>query len=96
VLKIIFEAIDNINEELRLEGERAIVKAPATVLFGSNSKLDSLGLINLIVAIEEKIEEEYDVNITLADEKAMSQMDSPFKTVESLVNYICSILEEVN
>jgi len=61
---------------------------------GSSSKLDSLGLINIIVAVENNIENEFDTTITLADERAMSQENSPFRTVGSLADYIELLLEE--
>ena len=89
---LVFRAIDEINQQLPIEDH--LEKSLDAVLLGINSKLDSLGLINLIVAVEQNIEDEFDVTITLADEKAMSQKHSPFRTVESLVNYIRLLLEE--
>ena len=65
-----------------------------TTIYGNDSRLDSLGLINLIVAVEQNIEDEFDVNITIADERAMSQKHSPFRTIESLANYIEMLLKE--
>ena len=53
-----------------------------------------MDLINLVVAVEQNIEDEFDVSITLADERAMSQETSPFKTVGTLTDYIEMILEE--
>ena len=92
ILKIIFESINVLNEQLP-EGEH-VDKSIDTTLFGPGSKLDSLGLINLIVAVEQNIEDEYETEITLADEKAMSQEQSPFETVKSLANYIEILLNE--
>ena len=63
-------------------------------LFGSEANLDSLGLINLIVAVEQKIEDIFETVITLADERAMSQDLSPFESIMSLTDYIEIILEE--
>ena len=65
-----------------------------TTIYGNDSRLDSLGLINLIVAVEQNIEDEFDVNITIADERAMSQKHSPFTTIGSLANYIEMLLKE--
>jgi len=48
----------------------------------------------LITDLEERISDEFDKDITLADEKAMSQRNSPFRSVESLTNYISKLLEE--
>ena len=65
-----------------------------TTIYGNDSRLDSLGLINLIVAVEQNIEDEFDVSITIADERAMSQKHSPFRTIGSLAEYIEMLLKE--
>ena len=84
--QLIFNAIEEINQQL--EEDNKLSKSMETILFGENGKLDSLGLINLIVAVEQNIEDTFNVSITLADEKAMSQEDSPFESVASLSKYI--------
>lgn len=95
IIQVIYSAIDEINESKAID--ELVEKSTDTVLFGATGKLDSLGLVNLIVTTEEKIEDEFDTSITLADERAMSESNSPFKTVESLVNYIeVLLLEERN
>ena len=91
ILQLIYEAIDVLNTQL--PKEEYIEKHDGTALFGSGSKLDSLGLINLIVAVEQNIEDEFDITITLADERAMSQKHSPFRTVRSLVDYIETLID---
>ena len=60
----------------------------AAPLFGEGGVLDSIALVTLIVAIEQALEDELEVVLTLADEKAMSQQHSPFRTVGSLAAYI--------
>jgi acyl carrier protein len=44
--------------------------------------------------IEQNIEDEFDVSITIADEKAMSQKRSPFRTIGTLADYIDMLLRE--
>lgn len=92
IYDIVCDAIDEINENY--PDNSKIKKEYVTILFGSGSSLDSLGLVNLIVAIEQNIEDEFDVNISIANEKAMSQKSSPFKTIESLVEYILKLIKE--
>ena len=65
-----------------------------TPLFGENGILDSMGLVSLIVAVEQAIEESMDVSISLADEKAMSQKNSPYKTIGTLAEYAEGLIEE--
>ena len=86
VLEIVYRAIDEINPGL--PGERRLKKAPETALFGRAGALDSLGLVNLIVAVEQAVEDELGVSVALADEKAMSQSASPFRTVGTLAEYV--------
>ena len=90
---LIINAIKEINEQL--PQEQQLGQSTKTVLFGKDGKLDSLGLVNLLVIIEQNIEEDFDVIITIADERAMSQKHSPFRTVESLVDYIEMLLKEI-
>ena len=92
VSQIIFDTIEEINEQLP-EGS-LLPKSKETILLGKNGNLDSLGLVNLIVAVEERVEDELGTTITLADEKAMSQEVSPFKSLDTLINYITKLLQE--
>ena len=62
-----------------------------TVLLGKASHFDSLGLVNYIVDVEQALDEELGVAVTLADERAMSQTRSPFRTVQSLADYIMTL-----
>ena len=89
---VIMNSIEEINRQLKNDHE--LEKSTNTVLYGEDGKLDSLGLINLVVAVEQNIEDEFDVTITLADERAMSQETSPFKTVGTLTDYIEMLLGE--
>lgn len=91
-LELIFASIDELN--LDLDENEKIGKSEVTHLFGSGESLDSLQLINLITIIEQKIEEERGEYISLADEKAMSLEESPFKTVTTLKNYINSLIND--
>ncbi len=90
--KIIIEALVELNEEL--ENEQLNNPTSDTRIYGSNAALDSLALVSLITDLEERISDEFDQDIILADEKAMSQRTSPFRNVESLTNYIANLIEE--
>ena len=57
-------------------------------LLGRGAVIDSLGLVALIVEIEQRLEERHGVVVTLADERAMSQRHSPFRTVGTLSDYL--------
>jgi len=67
-----------------------------TRLLGGDTMLDSLGLVELIVDVEQRLEAELGVAVTLADERAMSLRQSPFRTVDTLADYICVLAAEQN
>lgn len=90
IIEIIFKSIEDINEQ----NETTIAKDINTKLFGSDSELDSLGLVNLITSIEDGIEDLTGNYIPIADERAFSMESSPFKTVETLANYIEVLINE--
>jgi len=91
-LNVIYRSIDEYNNQIN--DELKIRNSTNTILMGSKSNLDSLGLVNLLVIIEQNIEDEFDVSIAIADERAMSQKHSPFRTIGSLADYIDMLLKE--
>lgn len=92
ILNLIHAAIDEVNTTL--PPDRQIAKSPETELFGRGSRLDSLGLVNLVIATEARLTES-GMEIALADERAMSRKQSPFRTVSSLCDYIAERIQEV-
>lgn len=92
IVDIIFSAIDELNQQL--PPERQLNQDVNTILFGESGHLKSLELVNLILIVEEKLEDEFDALISLTDERAMSQKRSPFRTVARLADYINLLLKE--
>lgn len=82
------------NETSERKVDLAATDAP---LFGVGGVLNSLALVGLLVAVEQGIDDEIGVILTLADEKAASQAKSPFRTIDSLVAYATQrTMEEAN
>ena len=90
IIEIIFKSIEDINKENDIE----ILKNLKTKLFGSDSELDSILLVNLIVSIEENIEEISGEYLPIADERAFSLEESPFKSIGTLSDHIYTLLNE--
>jgi len=86
IVTAIYRAVDWINGELR--PDRQLIKAGETRLLGSQSVLDSMHLVSLIVAIEREVEDIFGVTLTLVDERALSMKESPFRSIRSLADYI--------
>ena len=76
-----------------LPGNISFEKNRETSLLSSDGILDSLGLVTFLVNLEQKISDEFDLQITIADEKSFSIKNSPFKNIGSLTDYIKSMLD---
>jgi hypothetical protein len=82
ILKALYRAVEQVNRSL--PAERRLPAAPGTVL---SSGLDSLGLVNFIVAAEEELMTEFGAEVNLADQQAIAQEPSPFRTLQTLADY---------
>jgi acyl carrier protein len=65
-----------------------------TRLFGKEGLFDSLGLVALIVDVEQAIADASGVSVTLGDDRAMSQSHSPFRSVGALADYALMLISE--
>lgn len=92
VLACVYEAIDEANED---RADRPpLEKLPETPIHGTADGLDSLGLINFVVAVEENVERDLGVAIVLSDDRSVSREPNPFESVRELVGYIDVLLSE--
>jgi hypothetical protein len=62
-------------------------------LVGSRALLKSIQLVSLLVGIEQRLHERFGLDISLMDEQAMSQTHSPFRSVESLIQYLQKVTD---
>ena len=92
IKEIIFKSIEELNENL--EKDQKMQLSINTVLLGRDSNIDSITLVNLIVSIEENLEDNLNISVTLADEKALSQKNSPFLTIKTLLDYITLLTQK--
>ena len=89
---VLAEIIVPLIEEVEEESGEEIVKARDTPLLGDGSVIDSLTLVTLLISAEERLEEETGRAVTLVDERAMSKRASPFRTLGTLADHICTLL----
>ncbi|MDH4065127.1 MAG: hypothetical protein OEW19_12060 [Acidobacteriota bacterium] len=61
-------------------------------LFGGGSPLDSLGLVALLIDIEDAFDQR-GLSLVLSDERALAQSRSPFRDVTALADYIVGLME---
>lgn len=94
IVEALYAAIDDLNRQR--SGEPTLTKSIESALYGGASELDSLGLVNFLVAAEQRVEEEFDKAVVLADDRALSQDPSPFRSVGALADYIEVLLREMD
>ena len=92
IVQSVMESIDELNWQLPKEGK--LEKSIDTALFGTAGNLDSLGLISLVTTVEQKIEEDFGMTVTLLDDIDTLEEENPFETIRTLSDYVASILEK--
>ncbi len=88
-LSAVQAAVREIN--LSLPEEKQLSEDPQATLFGDGSDLDSMGLVNVVMAAEQHISDETGEDIVLASEAAMSRKRSPYRSIHALAEYAVEI-----
>ncbi len=82
----VFAAIDLINAEM--PKSMWLRKSPDAVLFGAGREIDSLGLVSLFAAVEDRVEREFGVRIFLENNQDPDKEQSRFLTLSHMVDRI--------
>ena len=91
IIDLVIKTVQEVGYDL---DNQALIEANKdTLLFGEN--LDSMGIVFLVTDLESKISEKLNIDITLADERAMSQKTSPFRSIKTLSEYSKVLIEEL-
>lgn len=83
-----------LKEALAQFGDANAEVSDDTVIVGPGAVLDSIAVVSLIVDIEQRLEMDHDVSVTLASERAMSQRNSPFRNAAVLADHVCAVIAE--
>ena len=86
LIDTVFRVIDEFNKLSPPESQ--LSKDLSTVLLGERGVLDSLGIINLIVAIEEGIFTDLGHQVVVLDEAALVEPEGVYRSVGSLTEWI--------
>jgi len=89
IMAAIYSAVDEINQTLPPENH--IPKSEDTVLMGPQSAIDSLGVVLLIVAIEQKVSRALGRTVVLTNNMLVSAEENPFKTLGALRKHILQL-----
>ena len=89
---LIFKALEALNAE-REESEKLPISTE-TPLFGTDSQLDSLSFVSLISDVETSLGIDHGLNVSLANDRALSRPESPYETVATLRDYVMELVRE--
>jgi D-alanine--poly(phosphoribitol) ligase subunit 2 len=92
IVAAVYRAIDELNKQLP-KGVH-VEKSLDAPLYGKNGRLESIDVVTLIMEVEDQIRDELGISITIADDRAMSQQNSPFLTIQTLTDYVTELLTE--
>lgn len=82
---VVFRAIDRVNEFLPAGVE--LERSASEPLAGRGSKLDSMGMVNFLCALEDEAHVQFGVELNLMD-AGENDGYQPLETVGSLVSYL--------
>jgi hypothetical protein len=93
-LQVVYDAIDILNRQL--PQSRRLTKSPDTIIVGPSGTLDSLGIVNFVLAVEERAGEVAGAPVRLLDEGAMLDANGPFRNVQTLAAFLESVERSPN
>jgi len=88
--QLVHEVIDDLNE--LLPADEALDKAPETVILGEGGKLDSMGIINLVVALDGKLAGKCGRDVSLTDDPEIFSKDGVLSTVDTMTAYLLEVV----
>jgi acyl carrier protein len=75
-------------------GDRVASVDETTALYGKKGIFDSMQLVTFLLEVEQQVNEAAGSTITIADDRALSQERSPFRTIGTLADYVTTLLAE--
>lgn len=90
ILQSIYDTVEEVNRQL--PKEQQLQKSRDTIIVGKGGVLDSLGIINFLVALEDRVSRETGNAITLLDEEMISEPDGPLQTLGRIEQFVASKL----
>ena len=92
LIQLLYSAVDDVNQQL--PRAKRLDKSLDAPLSGEGGRLDSLGLVNLLFATEQKLESEFNASVTLMDDAAMGADANPFRTLGTMADHVAAVLEK--
>jgi len=76
------------------EEDHGLNLTPSAPLVGGEAVMSSMSLVSFIMDIEAELEAQHDLEVTLVNESALSRAKSPFRTVDTLADYVLELAGE--
>ena len=92
VLDLVKTTVEDLNSELGFDHLSNVTSD--SDLFGGPSGVDSLSLVRIIAEVERAVGERFGRPVVLADERAMSRRNSPYRTVGTIAELVRERLAE--
>src|SRR5207245_11672770 len=92
IICAVYLAVDDLNGQL--PRSHRLAKSLDTPLLGAGATLDSLGLVNLIAAVQQRVEETFAVRLTLADGAFLSGDSRSALTLGEFIHFIETALDK--
>ena len=89
--KIVTAAIAAVNEDL--PAPRQIEVNDAAPLVGTGGGLDSLRLINLVVHVEDSIERDLGLEVSLTDSPDLFDDSGPLSTTGGFIDHVAALID---
>jgi len=86
IQKLLLSVVEEIN--LLRDKKNQLPLSPDLQLIGKETSLDSLGFLNLIVAIENALQNELSLPVSLSDSTELGDAEGPFQSLDNLADYI--------
>jgi D-alanine--poly(phosphoribitol) ligase subunit 2 len=87
---LVFAVIDDVNA--MLPPEQRLLASGDQLLLGGAGPIDSLGLVTLITAVEDRVLAEVGVAVSLMDAAALEHEPSPYQSLGAMVAYLGGLL----
>jgi len=92
IVQVVYAAVDELNKQL--PKATRVEKSMDSVLYGKSGTLESLDFVTFIMEVEQKMNDEFGVEILVTDENLLSKEKSPFQTLGTLTEHLSELLKE--
>ena len=87
--KILYKVVQEKNNELNINMEKSL----DTCIIGSESQLDSLGVLSFVVELEKEIEEEFKLEISLISDEFLNDESDHMSSLKNLKLFLIKKIE---